>query len=42
MVYYTIKSSTVKTEKITVIMLKRCIFVYFVALSCVNFVIFVR
>lgn len=39
MVYYTIKSSTVKAEKITVIMLKRCIFVCFAILSCGDFVI---
>lgn len=40
MVYYTIKSSTVKTEKITFIMLIWCIFVCFAILSCGNFVIF--
>lgn len=41
MVYYTIKSSTVKSEKITFIMLIWCIFVCFAILSCGNFVIFI-
>lgn len=39
MVYYTIKFSTVKSEKITFIMLIWCIFVCFAILSCGNFVI---
>lgn len=40
MVYYTIKIFNCQDGKITIIMLKWCVFVYFIVLSCINFVIF--